>query len=145
MNLQYSRNGCQQLTERFEGCKLVAYQDIKGIWTIGWGHTGADVRPGLTITQEQAEALLLHDVQNAVNYVNHLVTFALTQNEFDALVDFTFNVGCGNFASSTLLKDLNAGNLKAASDEFPRWDKASGVVVQGLLNRRIAEQEVFNS
>ena len=145
LNMDYSRESCEHLTEQFEGCKLTAYQDIRGIWTIGYGHTGHDVRPGLTITQDEAEQLLLHDIESAVNTVNHLVTVQITQHEFDALVDFTFNVGSGNFASSTLLRYLNAGLLDAAAKEFERWDKAAGVVVAGLLRRRIAEENWFKT
>jgi len=144
MLMQYSKTGLQ-LTEGFESCRLTAYQDIKGIWTIGWGHTGTDVVPGLTITQAQADALLLHDVQNAVNHVNHLVTVPLTQNEFDALVDFAFNAGCGAFADSTLLKLLNQGDDAGAAAQFDLWDHASGKVVAGLLRRREAETQLFQS
>ena len=141
--MEYSHDGLC-LTKGFESCRLTAYQDIKGVWTIGWGHTGTDVVPGLTITQEQADALLLHDVQNAVNHVNHLVTVDLTQGEFDALVDFAFNCGCGAFAGSTMLKLLNAGDYHGASEQFERWDKAGGKVVAGLLRRRLAEEKEFN-
>lgn len=142
--MQYSQSGLK-LTEQFESCRLTAYRDIKGVLTIGWGHTGSDVVEGLSISQEQADNLLLHDVQNAVNHVNHLVTIQINQNEFDALVDFAFNCGCGNFASSTLLKLLNTGNLAAAAKEFEKWDYAGGVQVAGLLRRRIAEESEFNA
>lgn len=142
--MDYSQNGLK-LTESFESCRLTAYQDIKGIWTIGWGHTGTDVVPGLTITQAQADALLLHDVQNAVNHVNHLVTIPLNQCEFDALVDFAFNAGCGAFASSTMLKLLNSGDYAGAAAQFDRWDMAGGQHVAGLLRRRQAETDLFNS
>jgi lysozyme len=140
----YSKSGLT-LTESFESCRLTAYQDIKGIWTIGWGHTGTDVFEGLVITQEQADALLLHDVQNAVNHINHLVTVPLTQGEFDALVDFAFNVGCGAFAGSTLLKYLNAKNYDGACEQLELWCRASGKVVAGLLRRRQAEEAEFKS
>lgn len=142
-NMQYSQSGLK-LTEGFESCRLTAYQDIRGVWTIGWGHTGSDVVPGLTITQAQADALLLHDVQNAVNHVNHLVIVPLTQGEFDSLVDFAFNVGCGAFAGSTLLKLLNSGNYAGAAAQFDLWDHAAGKVVAGLLRRRQAETDLFN-
>jgi lysozyme len=85
------------------------------------------------------------DVQNAVAHVNNLVHIQLTQNEFDALVDFAFNCGCGAFASSTMLRLLNAGNITGAAYEFQRWDKADGTVVAGLLRRRIAESTEFQS
>ena len=143
-NLSYSKSGLA-LTEQFEGLRLTAYQDSVGVWTIGYGHTGPDVYPGLTITQMEAESLLLNDVGTAAASVNRLVTVPLTQNEFDALVDFVFNLGTTNFASSTLLKDLNAGNFAAASGEFHKWDHAGGRVLVGLLKRRLGEADLFQS
>jgi len=140
--VNYSRSGLK-LTESFEGCKLAAYQDSTGRWTIGYGHTGHDVYPGLEITQIQAEQFLLQDVQWASECINRLVMIQLSQSEFDALVDFCFNVGCGNFAGSTLLKLLNAGNISAAAQEFDKWDHAGGKVVAGLLRRRQAETAEF--
>ena len=142
--MNYSKNGLA-LTEQFEGCRLTAYRDIRGILTCGWGHTGPDVYEGMTLTQEQADALLLKDVQHSVDTVNHLVTIGLSQPAFDALIDFVFNVGSGNFASSTLLKLINSGNLDAAAEEILKWDHASGVVVAGLLRRRLAEKSEFSS
>jgi len=139
-NLQYTG---QTLTEQFEGCSLTAYQDSGGVWTLGYGHT-AGVAQGMTCTQAQAEAWLTQDIQWAVAVVNNLVTVQLTQGEFDALVDFVFNVGSGNFASSTMLRMLDAGNFAGAADQFARWDLAGGQVVAGLLRRRIAEEGEFN-
>jgi lysozyme len=133
------------LTEQFEGLRLTAYQDSVGVWTIGYGHTGSDVRPGLTITQEQAGALLQQDVAGAVAAVNRLVTVTLTQNQFDALVDFTFNEGQGNLASSTLLRELNAGNTAGAAAQFLVWVYAGGVQLPGLVKRRQAEAALFQS
>jgi len=143
-NLSYSKSGLA-LTEQFEGLSLTAYQDSVGKWTIGYGHTGPDVYPGLTITQMEAESLLLNDLASAAASVNRLVTVALSQNEFDALVDFVFNLGTANFASSTLLKDLNAGNFAAAAEEFQKWDHAGGRVLAGLLQRRLAEANLFQT
>jgi lysozyme len=101
------------------------------------------VREGLTITREQAEQLLLGDVSKAVATVNRVVTVDLTQDEFDALVDFTFNLGCSAFESSTLLKDLNKGDIAGAAAQFERFDHAGGKVVAGLLRRRTAEASLF--
>jgi lysozyme len=143
-NLSYSPNGLA-LTVQFEGLRLTAYQDSAGVWTIGYGHTGLDVHSDLTITEEQAGALLLQDTASAVAAVNRLVTVPLTQNQFDALVDFVFDVGAGHFKSSTLLRDLNAGNIVAAAEQFARWDRAGGVEVAGLLRRREAEAALFQS
>jgi lysozyme len=141
-DLTYSGNGLA-LTEQFEGCRLSAYQDQVGVWTIGYGHTGADVTPGLTITQVEAEALLAKDVLAAARCVNTLVKLSLTQGEFDALVDFVFNLGSGNFLRSTLLTALNAGDLAKAAAQFECWDRAGGVIVAGLLRRRQAELGLF--
>jgi len=143
-NLSYSDQGLA-LTEQFEGLRLTAYQDSIGVWTIGYGHTGPDVQPGLAITQEQAGALLLQDVAGAAAAVNRLVTVPLTQNQFDALVDFTFNAGQGNLASSTLLRELNAGNTAGAAAQFLVWVYAGGVQLPGLAKRRQAEAALFQS
>lgn len=142
-NNTYSLSGLH-LTEQFEGCKLVAYQDVKGVWTIGYGHT-AGVYPGETCTQAQAETWLQEDIDWAVSRVNQDVHVPLTQPAFDALVDFVFNCGTGNFEHSTLLKLINTGNMTAAADEFEKWDKSGGQVVAGLLRRRLSEKAEFES
>lgn len=142
--MQYSKTGLQ-LTEQFEGLRLKAYQDVRGIWTIGYGHTGPDVHVGMVITQGQAEALLAQDVQTAADAVNRLVTVQLTQGEFDALVDFVFNAGVGHFESSTLLKLLNQGDYAGAADQLDRWSYAGAVQIAGLLRRRQAETAEFTS
>jgi len=139
--VDYSRNGLL-LTEQFESCRLYAYLDSKGVPTIGYGHT-AGVQLGDTCTQAQAEAWLLEDVAWAASVINRDVTVPLTQNEFDSLVDFVFNVGSGNFEGSTMLKLLNQQNYAAAAEQFVRWDKAAGVEIAGLLRRRQSEEELF--
>jgi len=143
-NFTYGGKGLA-LTEQFEGCRLTSYQDQKGVWTIGYGHTGPTVVRGLTITLEEAEKLLIGDVQIAASFVNRVVLVELTQNEFDALVDFVFNLGRGAFESSTLLRELNTGNFAAAAAQFDLWDRAGGAVVAGLLRRRQAETGLFSS
>lgn len=140
----YSQNGLN-LTKYHEGCKLVAYQDVAGVWTIGYGHTGKDVVSGLTWTQQQANEALALDVSISVLSVNSLVKVVITQNQFDALVDFEFNLGIGSLKHSTLLVDLNNGKIQAAANEFPRWCHANGKVSNGLLERRIAERTLFLS
>lgn len=143
--MNYSKNGLH-LTENFEGLRLTAYPDPAthgDPWTIGYGHTGAEVHQGMTITQEQAEEFLMQDVQKAVQTVNSKEHTDLTQNEFDALVDFVFNCGAGNFAGSTLLKKINAGDMEGAALEFQKWDKAAGHVMAGLVRRRQAETDLF--
>lgn len=141
-NLNYSKNGLA-LTELFEGDILTAYQDPRGIWTIGYGHTG-DVHPGQTITQEQAVALLFSDLRTAVQCVNDAVTVGLTQSQFDALVDFAFNVGAANFQHSTLLRDINESRFPDALTQFRLWDHCGGIVNAGLLRRRNAEAAEFS-
>ncbi len=141
-NFTYSNTGLA-LTENAEGFRSSAYQDSVGVWTIGYGHTGADVHSGLTITAAQAQALLASDVSAAATFVNQAVTVALTQNEFDALVDFVFNLGRAAFAGSTLLALLNEGNFSAAATQFNRWDRAGGQVLAGLLTRRQDETALF--
>lgn len=146
MNMSYGKNG-MDLTKGFEKCRLSPYQDGAGVWTNGWGNTH-HVDPHVQITQEQADRDLLANVQDAVDCVNDNVTVALTQDQFDALVDFTFNVGCPSFKSSTLLKKLNAGDFIGADAQFAVWDKirVNGVLVpsKGLGNRRAAEDALFD-
>jgi lysozyme len=143
-NFAYSATGLT-LTQHFEGCQLSAYADQGGVWTIGYGHTGPGVYAGLTITHDQANAFLQSDIAGAVSCVNTLVTGAIVQYQFDALVDFTFNLGCASLASSTLLRYVNAGNFADAANEFLRWDHVGALVVPGLLRRRQAEVQLFNS
>lgn len=140
--MEYSKDG-MALTEGFEKCVLIPYQDIKGIWTAGWGHVGPEVMPGIPWTQSQADQQLLIDVQHASDTVNDVVTVPLTQPEFDALVDFAFNCGCNAFKGSTMLKLLNSGDYAGAAAQLDLWDHASGQVVAGLLRRRQAETALF--
>ena len=140
MNLGY--NGTKIL-KFFEGCKLTAYQDSVGVWTIGYGHTKG-VYDGMTITQEEAEQMLLTELEEYEGYVEKYVTVPLTQNQFDALVVWVYNLGPTNFRRSTLLKELNSGNYTAAGNEITKWNKAGGKVLAGLVKRREAEAELFN-
>lgn len=125
---------------------LVAYQDGAGVWTIGWGHT-LGVHAGMTCTQEQAEAWLDSDLDDAEHAVCTFVTVPLNDNEFDAMVSFAYNVGTQAFMTSTLLRKLNAGDRAAVPAEMARWNKitVAGVkqVSQGLVNRRAAEAALF--
>lgn len=132
------------LTESFEGCRLAAYQDTGGVWTIGYGHT-AGVGPGDTCTQAQADAWLQQDMAWAAAVVNRTVDVPLTQGEFNALVDFVYNAGAGAFEESTLLRVLNAGDYAQAAQQFDLWDHAGDQVVAGLLRRRQAETAEFTS
>jgi lysozyme len=143
--LHYDQTGLD-LTEHSEadgGPKLKAFWDTTGkVWTCGYGHTKG-VGPTTTCDAALAQQWLLSDVAAAVYAVKHYVEIPLTQNEFDALVDFTFNVGEGNLANSTLLKCINSRDYIGALAEFSRWDKSGGIVLQGLRSRRRAEAILF--
>lgn len=137
------------LIKEFEGCKLTAYQDSVGVWTIGYGWTqpvdGKPIRAGMTIKQEAAERLLKTGLVSYESDVSRLVKVGLTQGQFDALVSFTYNLGARSLSTSTLLQKLNAGNYAGAADEFLRWNKAGGKVLSGLTRRREAERALFLS
>jgi lysozyme len=126
------------LAKEFEGCKLIAYQDLAGIWTIGFGHTGKDVYSGLVWTQAQADEALDHDLAAAAALLN-LYSDGLTGGPLEALTDFVFNLGIGNYRTSTLCKCVNAQDWGAAKAQLLTWDHSGGVVVPGLLRRREAE------
>lgn len=130
------------LIKSFESCRLVAYRDVVGVWTIGYGST-VDVAPGMQITQAQADERLKADLKDAERAVNDTVKVPLEQCEFDACVSLAFNIGGKAFKNSTLARLLNAGETEAAGLEFRRWDKAGGQVVAGLTRRRWAEQRLF--
>lgn len=133
------------LIKQFEGLRTCAYLDAAGIWTIGYGHTGEEVRSGVRIDAAQADGLLHQDLRAAEEAVRALVTTPLAQASFDALVSFVFNVGANAFAGSTLLRKLNAGDAEGAAAEFERWRYAGGRILPGLLRRRIAERTLFLS
>ncbi|MGT5005388.1 lysozyme [Escherichia coli] len=140
------------LIKQFEGCKLTAYPDPGtggAPWTIGYGWTqpvdGKPVRPGMTIDQATADRLLKTGLVSYENDVLRLVKVKLSQSQFDALVSFTYNLGSRSLSTSTLLSKLNAGDYAGASDEFLRWNKAGGKVLNGLTRRREAERALFLS
>lgn len=135
------------LIKEFEGCRLTAYKCPAGVWTIGYGHTGAvDGKPvaaGMTITAAKATQLLRSDLARFEAAVNSYVTAPITQGMFDALVSFSYNCGAAALKSSTLLKKLNAKDYTGAADEFPKWNKAGGKVLSGLVRRRERERKLF--
>lgn len=148
-----SQNGAA-LIKSFESCLqpapggYKAYYDPVHVLTIGWGHTndnGTQFDVNTVWTQAQCDAEFLADMAIFEKAVTKLVTVLLNQNQFDALVSFTFNVGAGNLASSTLLKELNAGDYAGAALQFPRWNKAGGQVLAGLTRRRAAEEQLFQT
>lgn len=139
--METSRVG-RDFIKGYESLRLSAYDDGVGVVTIGYGHT-ATARPGMVITRAQAEQLFLRDLAPKERCVNSAVRVPLSQSQFDALVSLAFNIGCGAFQNSTLLKHLNAGNYRAAAAEFPKWNKGGGKVLGGLVKRRAAEVRMF--
>lgn len=131
-----------EIIKKWEGLYLEAYLCPANVWTIGYGHTKTAV-PGMRITESEAEDLLRQDMEWVEEAVNRLVAVPLTQNQYDALCSFTFNVGAGALGKSTLLKKLNAGDYAGAANEFPRWNRGGGRVLRGLVNRRADEQALF--
>ncbi|MDT8758627.1 lysozyme [Sphingomonas psychrotolerans] len=147
---------CIALIQQFEGCakkqpngSFVAYPDPGtggDPWTIGWGTTGADVKPGVVWTQQQCDDRLTSDVERFAAKVSAVLGSApTTQHQFDALVSFAYNVGVGNLSSSTLLKLHKAGDFAGAQQQFARWNKAAGKVLPGLTRRRAAEAALYAS
>lgn len=132
----------RRMISEWEGCKLVAYRDPVGIWTIGVGHTGPEVGPGMRISPQEADDILSKDLARFERAVERLLP-TTTQAQFDALVSFAFNCGEGALRDSTLRKHHNAGNYDAASREFQRWNKAGGQVLAGLTRRRAGEAAVY--
>lgn len=135
------------VAHHFEQCRLVAYPDPGSRdgtpWTIGWGHTGPEVRKGLVWTQQQADAAFAKDMQRFERAVEHNVIVPLTQGQFDALVLFAYNVGEDAFKNSTLLRKLNVLDYSGAQAQFARWNKNDGRVMRGLIRRRAAEAALF--
>lgn len=140
--MRTSKKGIE-LLKRFEGFMPEAYRCPAGVLTIGYGHTSG-VREGDRVTEEEAEKLLRSDLMDAEEDVERLVRVPLTQNQFDALVSFVYNVGMGSFFSSTLLKKINNDpNDPTIPDEFRKWVKAAGETLPGLVKRRDAEAKMY--
>jgi lysozyme len=133
------------LTKSFEGLRLEAYQDNGGVWTVGYGHTGPDLLAGMKISQADADMMLRADLSVAITCVNRTVTEEIGQPQFDALVDFCFNVGRGNFMQSSLLGKLNVGDFEGAAAQFLLWVNVAGKRNDGLMRRRVAERAMFIS
>lgn len=134
----------RQMIEGWEGCRLTAYYDVVGVLTIGYGHTGPDVVAGMTIDQDQADSLMIDDLakfeRGVALYVGDAPT---TQGQFDAMVSLSYNVGLGNFRSSTVLREHKEGDFEHAADAFLLWNKAGGKVFEGLVRRREGEREHY--
>lgn len=136
-----------ELIKKYEGLRLQAYRCPAGELTIGYGHTGQDVKPGMTINKEMAEWLLKEDLKVREKNINELVKVTLRQNQFNALVSFVYNVGVRNFETSTLLKLINQNKMEEAAEEFMKWTKVRqpGGLKEfpGLVKRRAEEKELF--
>ena len=141
--LKISQEGIA-LIKKFEGCELTAYQCSAGVWTIGYGHTKG-IEKGMEITQQEAEDMLVEELHEYENYINDSVTAPLSQNQFDAMVSWVYNLGPANLKASTLLKVLNAGNYDGVPAQIKRWNKAGGVTLEGLIRRREAEALLFQN
>ena len=131
-----------ELIKHFEGLRLEAYLCPAGVWTIGYGSTRG-VYQGMTVTESEAEAMLRRDLLAAERSVLRLVTVRLTDNQFDALVSFVFNLGGGALQRSTLRQKLNRGDYDVVPRELMKWVRAGGKILPGLVRRRQAEAELF--
>ena len=141
INMKISIEGIA-LIKKFEGCRLESYKCAAGVPTIGYGSTKG-IEMGMTITQEDAEQLLLKDIAEFEEFVLEASEMPLSQHQFDALVSWTFNLGGGNLNSSTMLKVLNTGDYENVPTQIKRWNKAGGKVLEGLIRRREAEALLF--
>lgn len=142
--MKTSNTGIQMIKD-FEGCKTTAYKCASNVWTIGYGHTG-NVEEGQVITHLEADRLLRQDLNRFEDIVSTLVKVPINQNQFDALVSFTFNVGINALKNSTLLRLLNSKNYYGASCEFLKWNKGNGgVTLPGLTRRRTQEAKLFST
>jgi lysozyme len=134
------------LIKAHEKCRLTAYMPTRNdVLTIGWGHTGPDVQKDTVWTQQQADDALLADVADAELCVTRHVGVELTQFEFDALVSLVYNIGCGAFKGSTLLRLLNQGDYDGAAAQFPAWNHQNRVELAELTRRRAEERELFEA
>lgn len=130
------------LIKKFEGCELKAYQCSANVWTIGYGHTRG-VKEGDEISADKAEYILLEDLIEFEKYVDQLVTVSLNQDQFDALVAWTFNLGPTNLKESTMLLRLNEAQYDDVPAQMARWNRSGGEVLEGLKRRRKAEGLLF--
>ena len=130
------------LIKKFEGLELEAYKCAAGVWTIGYGHT-KDVQEGDVWSESHADHMLEVELEEFEGYINDNVTVALSQNQFDALVSWVYNLGPANLKASTMLKVLNSGDYEGVPAQIKRWNKAGGKVLEGLIRRREAEALLF--
>lgn len=139
--MKTSRKGIQLIKE-FEGCRLNAYQDIVGVWTIGYGFT-KNVLPNETMTQEECEMRLLEELSSYEQAVHEATGGKYTQNQFDAMVSLAWNIGIAGLRKSSVVKAHNRGDYQAAARAFGLWNKAGGKSIPGLTRRRAAESVLY--
>lgn len=136
-----------ELIKEFEGCRLETYKDAVGVPTIGYGHTSMAgpplVLPGMVITQQQADDILITDLAKYEMAVSKAIKRQPTPNQFAAMVSLCYNIGPNNFRKSTVCRAFNDGDIIRAAGAFLRWNKAGGRVLAGLTRRREAERELF--
>jgi lysozyme len=130
--------------KKWEGCNLTAYKDVGGIWTVGYGCTGPQIKEGTVWSQEEADRELEARVATIGRILSKCIVPSLNQNQFDALVALSFNIGQGAFRGSTLLRLINTREYDKAPEQFLRWNHVGGQVVAGLTARRQAEAELFS-
>jgi len=145
--MQINERGIE-IVKSFEGISLKPYLCPANVWTVGYGatvsRTGGSIDPDMgSISETEAEALLLRDLESSEGWISRLIKTALTENQFSALTSFTFNVGAGALQRSTLRMKLNRGEYQGAADEFPKWRIAGGRILAGLVRRRAAERALF--
>ena len=136
------------LVKEFEGCKLTAYRDAVGVWTIGYGTTaraGLGIIPtgGMTITQAEADQLLADGLNKFADQIRPMITADLNDNQFGACVSLAYNIGVHAFSTSSALKHINAGDYDKAANSILLFNKAGGKVLKGLVRRREAERKLF--
>lgn len=131
------------LIQSFEGLRTTAYKDQRGFWTNGWGHKGPDVHEGQVVTDEQAGLWLADDLENTERVVDATIPQEAPQCQFDACTSLAFNIGTHAFRTSILVKLLNSGDRIGAAAQFLDWSHVNGVIDKGLMNRRVAEREMF--
>jgi len=135
-------DSCVEMIKEFEGKKQVAYQDPAGVWTIGYGHTKG-VEKGQLCIEKTCDRFLMEDLEEVEEYIDRLVKVPLTQNQYDALVSWTFNLGSGSLKESTMLRKLNYGDYESVPEEMKKWVYAGDEVLEGLVRRRDAEATLF--
>jgi lysozyme len=139
------RDQLLDLVKEFEGCKLEAYQDQVGKWTVGYGSTGPGINEDTVWTQEQADTRLIASLERFQAQIIKNTEMALGDNQLDALTSFVYNLGLGSYLKSTLKKKIEDKEFVEAADEFLKWDRVGGEVSPGILRRRKAERQLFLS